>query len=277
VGSFHGSQLTRSCPVCRTDSPADVVQLGGYQLFLCPRCSLRFAPDAFEQTVDYDGVYRSAEYESDQVRALRSLNGSELARHPTYRAFFRQVRHRPGARLLDVGCGVGRFAHAAHTLGWDVTGIDVSPLAIDIGREFATFPLRVATLEEMINRDERFDVLTAFEVLEHLASPVQFLASAQQLLRFGGQIFCTVPNWNSSTVRSTLRPDWLPPIHLLFFTQAALQCAGGSSGLVGVNTGVIRADPPPTGLVAKARWLARRALGHPREALGVWLHGWRKE
>jgi 2-polyprenyl-3-methyl-5-hydroxy-6-metoxy-1,4-benzoquinol methylase len=265
--------LTRSCPVCRTDSAADVVQLGGYQLFLCPQCSLRFAPDAFKQTVDYDRVYRSAEYESDQVLALRSLNGSELAHHPTYRSFFRQVAYVPGARLLDVGCGVGRFAHAAHALGWDVTGIDVSPVAIEIGREFARFPLRVATLEEMISQGERFDVLTAFEVLEHLVSPVQFLASAQQLLRPGGQIFCTVPNWNSSTVRSTARPDWLPPIHLLFFTEAALQRTGVSSGLVRVSTGVIRADPAPAGLVPGARWLARRALGRSREALGVWLHG----
>jgi SAM-dependent methyltransferase len=264
---------TSSCPVCGNEAAPDKVELGGYQLYQCPRCTLRFAPQAFQVPVDYDGVYQSAEYQCDQVRALHSLDGEELANHPTYRAFFEQVPRFTGARLLDVGCGVGRFGHAAYARGWDVTGIDVSPLAIEIGREFAPFPLRVATVEELIAAGEQFDVVTAFEVLEHLSSPRQFLASAQRLLRPGGHAFFTVPNWNCSTVQSSTRPDWLPPIHLLFFTESALWRAAELSGLVRVATGVIRSDPLPRRILPRARWLARRVLLRQREPLGVWVHG----
>jgi SAM-dependent methyltransferase len=261
------------CPVCSAVAMPDA-KLAGYQLFVCPRCSLRFAPQAFQVPVNYDRVYQSAEYETVQVRALQALDGDELADHPTYRSFFKQVRHVPGARLLDVGCGVGRFGHGAHARGWDITGIDVSELAIAMGRKFAPFPLRAGSIEQLIEQGEKFDVVTAFEVLEHLASPLQFLSTTQRLLRPGGQVFYTVPNWNCASVQNSTRADWVPPIHLLFFTQVALQKAGQLSGLARVTTGVIWSDPLPTGLLPRARWLVRRFLRRPREPLGLWMHGW---
>jgi spore maturation protein CgeB len=262
-----------SCPVCQISSSPDSIELGGHRLYQCAGCSLRFAPQAFEMSVDYDAVYQSTEYQNDQVHALDSMDGKKLADHATYRAFFDQVPRFTGARLLDIGCGVGRFCQAAYSRGWDVTGIDVSPLAISIGRKFASFPLRVATVEELIGQGEKFDVVTAFEVLEHLSAPVQFLASARTLLRPGGQAFFTVPNWNCATVRTSTRPDWLPPIHLLFFVESALRRAGELSGLTGLSTGMIWSDPRPRGILPGARWLARRVLRRPREPLGLWLHG----
>jgi SAM-dependent methyltransferase len=268
------SSSSLPCPVCRTDSHADGIELNGYRLYLCPSCSLRFAPEAFEAAVDYDRVYQSPEYETEQVQTLRGIDGRAIAQHPTYRAFFQEVRHRPGVTLLDLGCGVGRFGHAAHALGWRVSGIDVSALAIAAGQTVAPFPLRAGRVEELLQEQQRFDVLTAFEVLEHLSSPVDFLVSARGLLRPGGQIFCTVPNWNCASVQSSTRPDWLPPIHLLFFSQPALHALGEHSGLARVETGMIRGDPPPRGVRAQLRWLTRRLALRPREPLGLWLHGW---
>ena len=268
------TSTTYRCPLCSRTSQPDVLQLGGYTLYLCTSCSLRFAPEAFEVAVDYDAVYQSAEYQTDQVRALHSMDGKELANQGTYRAFFEQVPRAPGARLLDVGCGVGRFCVGAYSRGWDVTGIDVSPLAISIAKEFAPFPLRVATVEELISQGEHFDVVTAFEVLEHLRSPLQFLSNIQKIVRPGGQTFFTVPNWDCAGVQSTTRPDWLPPIHLMYFTELALRRAGELSGLERVSTGVIWSDTQPRGGLAKARWAARRVLQRPRDPLGLWLHGW---
>jgi 2-polyprenyl-3-methyl-5-hydroxy-6-metoxy-1,4-benzoquinol methylase len=265
---------TISCPACGNEAGPDEFELGGYRLYQCPRCTLRFAPQAFRVPVDYDQVYESAEYESEQIGALKSLHPQAIVEHPTYRSFFRQVHHVPGARLLDVGCGVGRFGHGAYARGWDVTGIDLSARAIESGRPFAPFPLRVASIEELESQGERFDVVTAFEVLEHLTSPVEFLSAVQRVVSTGGQVFCTVPNWNSSLVRNSTRPDWLPPIHLLFFSPASLQTVAERSGLAQVTTGVIWSDPMPTRAASRARWLARRLLGRPQEPLGLWVHGW---
>jgi SAM-dependent methyltransferase len=263
-----------TCPVCCTEAAPDQIVLAGYRLYRCPRCSARFAPQAFGIGVDYDRVYRGEDYRRDQVEAIKSTAPDTWAQHATYRSFFGHVRHSPGARLLDVGCGVGRFAQAAYARGWDVTGIDVSAQAIESGRPFAPFPLRVATAEELVEQGERFDVVTAFEVLEHLTTPVQFLSTLQQVLLPGGQVFCTVPNWDSQVVRTSTRPDWLPPVHLLFFTSASLKLAAERSGLSRVATGIIHDDPLPHGTGSRARWVARRLLGRPREPLGIWVHGW---
>jgi SAM-dependent methyltransferase len=272
---FMENDMSYPCPLCSTSAiTTDGTTLGGYQLFVCTRCTLRFAPEAFQVPVDYDGVYRGPEYQRDQVRALESLNGQEQAALSTYAAFFRNVHRSPGARLLDVGCGVGRFGHGAYARGWDVTGIDVSAEAIAAGQPFAPFPLRVNTIEELVEQGERFDVVTAFEVLEHLTGPVEFLSTVQRLLVPGGQVFCTVPNWDSHIVRNSARPDWLPPIHLLFFTSASLKVAAERSGLSRVTIGVIHDDPIPTRLRSQARWMVRRLLGRPREPLGLWVHGW---
>jgi SAM-dependent methyltransferase len=117
-------------------------------------------------------------------------------------------------------------------------------------------------------------VITAFEVLEHLSSPVAFLREAQRLLKPGGQAFVTVPNWECRTVQTSTRPDWLPPIHLLYFSEPALRRTGELAGFTRVSTGVIRADPLPAAAAPRLRWLTRRVLLRPREPLGLWLHGW---
>jgi SAM-dependent methyltransferase len=261
------------CPVCGSNSSPDRLELGGYRLDLCPQCRLRFAPGAFDAPIDYDRVYQTPEYEAEQVHALHGIDGREIAEHPTYRSFFQQVDHLPAAALLDIGCGVGRFGHAAHAKGWKVTGIDVSPLAIAAGQSVAPFPLRACTVEELVEAEERFDVVTAFEVLEHLSDPLEFILNAKRLLRPGGQIFCTVPNWQCETVQTSKRPDWLPPIHLLFFSRPSLQRLGELAGLRTVITGFIRGDPLPSRAIPRVRWLTRRFRLQPREPLGLWLHG----
>jgi 2-polyprenyl-3-methyl-5-hydroxy-6-metoxy-1,4-benzoquinol methylase len=263
----------QSCPVCGLGARPDIT-LAGYRLFLCPGCTLRFAPEAFEVELDYDQVYESLEYQASQVKALKTVDPHALAYHGTYRAFFKHMKPRSGTRLLDVGCGVGLFGHAAYARGWDVTGIDVSDLAITLGREHAPFQLRTATVEQMITNGEKFDVITAFEVLEHITAPVRFLSTVQALLPPKGQVFLTVPNWDCPGIQSATRPDWVPPIHLLFFTQRALQQSGERSGLRNVSTGLIWSDPRPRGLVGSARWLARRLLRRTREPVGLWMHGW---
>jgi len=261
------------CPLgCGRSVPAGRI-VGGYPLWACPSCGLRFAPGAFGAAVDYESVYDSKEYWEAQVRPLcQGEDPLALVCHSTYAPFFKRVPATTGARLLDVGCGVGRFGRAAHARGFDVTGIDLSAKAIAIGQPFAPFPLRQSRLEDLGEVGE-FDVVTAFEVLEHLADPVATLRSMLSVLRPGGQLFVTVPNWNCKEVQNSERPEWLPPIHILFFTVSALARAGVLSGLTEVVTGEIQTDPFPVGSRSKARWLQRRLQGQPRSSLGLWLHG----
>jgi SAM-dependent methyltransferase len=260
------------CPVCRESGRDDGVRLGQFAILICRGCGLRFAPSAFDSAVDYDGIYGSPEYVATQVEAIEShFDLASFIQNATYKAFFDHVRPFPGAKLLDVGCGVGRFCHAAHSFGWQTTGIDVSEKAISIGLPRAPCPLRRATAEQMLEEGERFDVVTAFEVLEHLSKPLDFLRQLGALATLSGSVFCTVPNWDCSPVQTATRPDWIPPVHLCFFTRRSLQRLGQLAGFAHAETGVIWTDPIPRRPKALLNWLRRRLKGQPRDPLGLWL------
>lgn len=266
------------CPVCSAQAEPDAYELGGYRIFACPQCTLRFAPAAFAAAPDYDDVYQMEEYDQQQTQSLQNTKDfRKFARSVTYQPFFRHVPQAPGATVLDVGCGVGRFCLGAAACGWDVTGIDVSARAVKIAQRFAGFPVLHCTLEEMIEQHKVFDAATAFEVLEHLSDPVGFLRNLQRVLRPGGHVLCTVPNWEHEELRTTTRRDWIPPIHLCFFTQRALQTAGERAGLAQVEAGIIWSDPTPShqGVLRHMKWHSRRWRGKPNLPVGLFLHAQR--
>jgi SAM-dependent methyltransferase len=260
-----------ACPVCQNPARVSPFMLGGYHLFACSCCQLHFAPEAFAVSVDYDDVYQSDEYKNEQIRSLHErFDPEEWSRHPTYNPFFHQVPQDPGATLLDVGCGVGRFCHAAVLHGWDVTGLDISSRALEIGRRHATFPMLEGTLESLIQNGMRFNALTAFEVLEHLTAPIAFLRQVRQVLHPGGTVFMTVPNWASPVMQETDLPCLVPPIHICFYLAETLRVALDRAGFSEVKVGGIWMERPSRGFLSDFKWLGRRLRGRLPPPLGLW-------
>ena len=268
------------CPACGTVAGGTADHLG-CQLSSCDACGLWFWPA--RTAADYEAVYDTAEYQQVQTDDLEATTDPlQFARHPTYASFFREAKPEGGKRLLDLGCGVGRFLHAALKLGWDVRGIDASAKAIEIGKRTATFPLSTETLQQLRDSGARFDVVTAFEVLEHLERPVDVLRSVSEVLAPGGLFFGTVPNRLSPTVQTTRRQDWLPPVHLQYFTAPALQRTLERGGFAPVRTGFVwggtwpQLEPSVAGLRRLAGYALRRMQGKIRpDPLGIWAAGCR--
>lgn len=140
----------------------------------------------------------------------------------------RQVRHlrlpRPGAELLDVGCGNGAFVAQAHALGWHARGIDIDETAVEAGRAMG-LPLAVCTIDEEVTMSSgRFDAVTMEHVLEHVPDPLAFLRAARALLRPGGALWLATPNVDSSGHRR-FGPSWKhldPPRHLVILSGKML-------------------------------------------------------
>lgn len=107
-----------------------------------------------------------------------------------------------GQQALDVGCGGGILTESMATAGAQVTGIDMAegPLAvarlhqIESGAEVEYLQ---ATAEELASqRAGQFDIVTCLEMLEHVPSPSQVIASVTQLARPGGHVFFSTINRN---------------------------------------------------------------------------------
>ncbi|MEQ3551289.1 class I SAM-dependent methyltransferase [Pseudonocardia nematodicida] len=100
---------------------------------------------------------------------------------------------RPGARLLDVGCGAGELLARAAADGLVVSGVDVDRRALAAAER--TVPgavLRVADAHELPFDDDAFDLVDLVQVLEHLTNPVVALREAGRVCSPGGAVRATV-------------------------------------------------------------------------------------
>ncbi len=160
----------------------------------------------------------------------------------------------PPSRILDVGCSGGLFAERARAAGHHVTGVD--NLEIPGVRE-RTDRFFVADLERGLPAEvgTRFDVVIAGDVIEHLTRPTEILRQLRDVLRPGGQIFLSVPNFGHWYPRLRVvtgrfgydRRGILDDTHLRFFTRATLRRtvrAAGFDIMAEVATGL------PLGAVA---------------------------
>jgi SAM-dependent methyltransferase len=125
--------------------------------------------------------------------------------------------------LLDIGCGTGNFLAAARDAGFRVSGTELDRNAACFAKEKLglqrVLPLTIAEFAERY-ADERFDVVTFFEVLEHQIAPAEFLQKVKECVRPGGVIAMSVPNRE----RWLTAPDVLdyPPNHFLRWNAVAL-------------------------------------------------------
>ena len=118
--------------------------------------------------------------------------------------------------LLDLGCANGDFPRFMQRLGWSVEGVEVSPNSKSI-REFKLYKQE---FEEIPVYGPRYDVVTAWAVLEHVHDPMAYFKKAAQVLKPGGIFVFLVTNFESSSSRHLYLED--VPRHLFFFTESTV-------------------------------------------------------
>lgn len=135
-------------------------------------------------------------------------------------------------RLLDVGCGDGDFMLGMQQRGWEVHGLDISPVAVTLARQKGLDVFQGKLLDA--NYPEAgFDRVTMWDVLEHLHDPEVQLARVVQLLRPGGRLVATFPNPHCLDFR-LFGSAWTGldiPRHVYVYTRPALLAMLERAGL----------------------------------------------
>jgi SAM-dependent methyltransferase len=152
-----------------------------------------------------------------------------------YASRARAVERLAGApgRVLDVGCGRGLLLDAFRRRGWEVQGTELDERSAAHAREVLGIPVRVGGDDAWPWPAGHFDAVAMWHVLEHFADPTAALARAARLLRPGGVLLVSVPNFGSPEARLA-RGGWFHldvPRHLVHLTPAWLATALDEVGL----------------------------------------------
>jgi SAM-dependent methyltransferase len=224
------SNLAAPCPAC--GGPMGASESSDYRR--CGRCRARVsvAPEGrYDQGYYYHAGAldrRFAARAREQVQHLQRLSAR-------FGFGFRSDRGSP--RLLELGCGKGFFVEAALAAGFDAHGVDLCADAIAAGQGRGL--ARRLTCADARTLDHEgawanFDLVVAWELLEHVEQPIEFLQSASQRLRPGGWIVGSTPNGDSSWIKA-LGPRWhgfeIPQFHRLYLTADGFAQAAQRAGL----------------------------------------------
>lgn len=135
-------------------------------------------------------------------------------------------------RLLDVGCGNGKFLANMRELGWKVNGVELDPLAVNIAKKHYEIEAFQGTLEEAKFENEYFDAVTINHVIEHISNPTKLLTECHRILKKGGVLIIVTPNIKSLG-HMIFREMWRgieAPRHLYIFSPRALQILSDQLG-----------------------------------------------
>ncbi len=168
---------------------------------------------------------------------------------------------RPGERVLDLGCGAGRFVAALRDGGADPVGVEIAEAALERARRNAPgADLRLLEPDGSLPLEHgSVDLVWCSEVLEHVADTEHLLLEARRVLRRGGRLLITVPFHGrvKAALIGLLRFErHFDPTgqHLRFYTAGSLARTLGDAGFDAVQ--VRPWGGPPvlrTGLTARAR------------------------
>jgi 2-polyprenyl-3-methyl-5-hydroxy-6-metoxy-1,4-benzoquinol methylase len=185
--------------------------------------------------------YADDEYSSGVYREYAKSRDLKIA---TARPRVAAIKQRAtGERLLDVGCATGFFMEAAAEAGFDVRGVEFSTVAISLARSDIRERIVRGDVNELLRNDiQKFDVVTAFDIIEHVQNPANFLQQLHEILRPGGLIAISSPD-TGHILRYVMGSKWpmLQPMqHTVLFSRQSIAALLERSGFQEVQVDAAR-------------------------------------
>ncbi len=234
-----------NCDLCGADDAEPLLEEkdrlhhieGTFTLVRCRQCGLMYLnprPTPEEMVRYYPQEYMpytpACDHPSPLLRLDRRYGQVKRRRAVIARA------GKPG-RILDVGCAAGLFLDEMRRAGWESYGVEINEQAARYGQERLGLNISVGTLREAAFPDRFFNVVTLWNVLEHLHRPQETLTEIARITRPDGWLIVTIPNPDSIEAR-LFGPCWLgwdAPRHLYIYTQETLGRALERAGFTPVE------------------------------------------
>lgn len=181
------------CCVCGNSNPKEfslVYKRENFDVLTCNKCSFYFIPPFYRKQIKYQN------YKDDSVtQAIRSGNNwVKIQRHKLRFKFIQ--KYIKSGKLFDLGAGWGHFMLAGKELGYDVYGIEISEQPYLYCKNDLKLPVDHIDFFQM-DESNQFDIITMWDVLEHIDKADDFLVKCNKLTKPGGYLVIQVPQIDS--------------------------------------------------------------------------------
>lgn len=205
-----------------------------YEIFACNNCFSHFInPSKIdsnlysiiyneENLLGYDRYFKYANEIISQSNPLKYLADQESTYYPVYK----YLRGKRNLKILELGCGYGYLTYAMHKESHNSYGIDLSQKSISFAKAKYGKYFENISIENFIQScSEKFDLIVATEVIEHLFDIPQFFESLKKIIAPEGSILLTTPNKDFVPRKF----DWLtdlPPVHITWLGKRSFLVLG---------------------------------------------------
>ena len=189
------------CNLCMSSLVSSYAVFENYTLMKCQSCGLLFT--------DHQSVKQSSLYSKDYFSGVHANFFADCTigyeekiamsgKLQNFHTVLKKIKHiKPEGTFLDVGSATGIFLDMAQKEGYAVVGVDVSEYACTYAREHFGIDARCGKLEDLRLKEKQFDVITMWDLLEHVPDPRAFLHEVRRLLKDDGVMFILTVNDSS--------------------------------------------------------------------------------
>ena len=220
------TNYNKSCPVCSGSDALNKFSWGEYPVIHCNQCGLDYCSQMVEKESGGNSSPVHMEGIEMMAKAFSKTNALAMKYAEKRLAIYESILNRKCQNVLEVGCGPGVFYRPWQESNVSWTGIDINPYWKEFG-EKNQIPISNYSIDSL---NGQYDVVMAYQVIEHVEDPISFMESIMARLKPGGIIHLELPNQNSLTsklrqISSKLSYDYgfiQPPMHLRAFREKTI-------------------------------------------------------
>ena len=250
------------CDVCATTGyhknwgSVEGIDGASYDLLECPDCSfVHVWPIPTEKFIDdfyrnhYQGRVKTNINEKENPLKVNKSALEDCRKKIKYVERY-ATNLKKSNRVLDVGCGHGFFVHTSNQKGFLAEGVDIDQQAVEYGRKQLNLTIHshsIESLDTLGKSTGQFDLITFWQVLEHLRLPGSTVRAAKSLLRPGGYIAGSVPNLGGIGAKIQGKKWYLmvPPEHLNYFNEQSFKAMLVTAGYQPIFVGTVKLYASP--------------------------------
>lgn len=191
-----------------------------YSIYRCGNCGVLFTYP--QPRIDWEDINNERYNSKKDKEAYLGIYDKIYKRARAYISLIKKYKEK--GKYLDVGCSYGIYLKAAREAGYAVSGVEIAPHAAKYAKKELKLDVFNGTLDQAKFKKNTFDIVTLYDVLEHVPNIHKFLKEIYRVMKPGGILVIQSPNSQSFAFR-ILGTKWnwlLVPNHLWHFSYPVL-------------------------------------------------------